>query len=353
MDFPESDFSAQAYQNSDNARKADHIETEDDSSTEPEPLLASLASQADVVTQSCNPPFSPAIPTERWWTSLAVIGVSLLFFIAASFVMTIVAAVYVHGSFSSSLFSNPDMLREITQSPVGLLLLIVTPQIALVTPCLIAAYLSPQPMRQRLALVKGNWPAWAWITAALATPLIGILSGIIIGLFLNESAALKEMSDIFRQQGQAGFTAQLILMVALTPALCEELLFRGYVQSRLTRVFPPVLGILFSSIVFSAFHMDPVHVIAVVPLGLFLGWLTWQSGSLFPAILAHFANNLVSVVATIIAPASDTNTFSLPVLEFTLAILLFGCIGIAATSFAAIAYRRTNSPPLGIATKPV
>ena len=142
-------------------------------------------------------------------------------------------------------------------------------------------------------------------------------------------------------------------MVALTPALCEELLFRGYVQSRLTRVFPPVLGILFSSIVFAAFHMDPVHVIAVVPLGLFLGWLTWQSGSLFPAILAHFANNLVSVVATIIAPASDTNTFSLPVLEFTLAILLFGCIGIAATSFAAIAYRRTNSPPLGIATKPV
>ncbi|MDB4634786.1 CPBP family intramembrane metalloprotease [Rubripirellula sp.] len=358
MDFPDSDSAFHTPEYGHNAQEGDSIKSENSSSTQPELLLASLVNQTDVVTDSSNPDsfnskLSPTPPRERWWTSLAVIGVSLLFFIAASFVMTIVAAVYVHGSFSASLFSNPDSLRQVTQSPVGLLLMIVTPQIALVTPCLIAAYLSPQPMRQRLALVKGNWPIWAWITAALATPLVGLISGIIIGLFLDESAALKEMSDIFRQQSQSGFTAQLILMVALTPALCEELLFRGYVQSRLTRVFPPVLGVFFSSIVFAAFHMDPVHVIAVVPLGLFLGWLTWQSGSLFPAILAHFVNNLISVLATIIAPTTSTDTFSLPALEFTLGILLLGCIGIAATSFAAIAYRRSPPTLLGATTKPV
>jgi len=362
MDFPDSEPDSDPAIHTPNRRsnpqEGDSVRSENGSSTESVPLRARLVNQTDVVTDSFTPDsfnseLSPTPSKERWWTSLAVIGVSLLFFITASFVMTIVAAIYVHGSFSATMFSNPDSLRQVTQSPVGLLLIIVTPQIALVTPCLIAAYLSPHPMRQRLALVKGNWPVWAWVTAALATPLVGVISGIIIGLFLDESAALKEMSEIFRQQSQSGFTAQLILMVALTPALCEELLFRGYVQSRLTRVFPPVLGVLFSSIVFAAFHMDPVHVIAVVPLGLFLGWLSWQSGSLFPAILAHFVNNLVSVLATVIAPTAGTNTFSLPALEFTLGILLFGCIGIAATSFAAIAYRRSPPTSLGATTTPV
>ena len=358
MDYPDSDPDIHTPKRGSNAREGDSVKSEHGSSAESAPLLTRLVNQADVLTDSFNPDSfnsepSPTPSKERWWTSLAVVGVSFLFFITASFVMTIVAAIYVHGSFSASMLSNSDSLRQVTQSPVGLLLLIVPPQIALVTPCLIAAYLSPQPMRQRLALVKGNWPVWAWVTAALATPLVGLISGIIIGLFLDESAALKEMSDIFRQQSQSGFTAQLILMVALTPALCEELLFRGYVQSRLARVFPPVLGVLFSSIVFAAFHMDPVHVIAVVPLGLFLGWLSWQSESLFPAILAHFVNNLVSVLATIIAPAADTNTFSLPALEFTLGILLFGCIGIAATSFAAIAYWRSPPKSLDATTTPV
>ncbi len=354
MDSSDSDPDFHTPQQGNNAQEGDSLSSTKASSAKPEPLLASLVSQTAVdTTESFNPELSPNPPKERWWTSFAVILASLIFFLSASAVMTIVATCYVHGSFSADLFSNPDNLRQVTQSPVGLLLMIVTPQIALVTPCLIAAYLSPHPLRQRLALVKGNWPVWAWITAALATPLVGMISGIIVGLFLDESAALKEMSDIFRQQSQSGFTAQLILMIALTPALCEELLFRGYVQSRLTRVFPPVFGILFSSIVFAAFHMDPVHIIAVVPLGLLLGWLTWQSGSLFPAILSHFTNNLVSVLAIVIAPTADANTFSLPALEFTLGIFLFGCIGIAATSFAAIAYRRSPPTSRGVATTPI
>ncbi len=39
--------------------------------------------------------------------------------------------------------------------------------------------------------------------------------------------------------------------------------------------------------------MDLVHVIAVFPLGLYLGWITLQSGSLFPAMIGHFVNNSI------------------------------------------------------------
>ena len=287
---------------------------------------------------------SPIIPQTRarWWTTFAVIGISLLCFVVASGVMAVVATAYVHGSVSAKMLSNPENLRAVTQSPTGLLLLIVTPQLALVLPCLIAAYLSPTPTLQRLALVRGYWPIWAWFAAALAAPLVGVISGVVVSLFLEESASLKEMSDIFRRQGQTGFTIQLILMIGVTPALCEELLFRGYVQTRMTRVFPPFLGILFSSIAFAAFHMDPIHVIAVIPLGLFLGWLTWQSGSLFPAILAHFGNNAVSVLAIIFSPDPDAGAISLPMLKFTIGIFLFGCIGMIAVLIVSIVYRRPS-----------
>ena len=351
MDFPDSDSSLHARE-----QRADAQESRGLKSFESSPY-ASMAYQSQSEGAPSPPQVvataAPAKPTERWWTSIAVICVSLLFFLFASMVMMVAATVYVHGSFSIKLLSNPDHLREVTQSPVGLFLLIVAPQIALVTPCLIAAYLSPQPMSRRLALVRGNWPVWAWLAAALATPLIGLVSGLVISFFIEESDSLRELSEIFRHQGKTGFTAQLILMVALTPALCEELLFRGYVQSRLTRAFPPVMGILFSSLAFAAFHMDPVHIIAVVPLGLFLGWLTWQSGSLFPAMLAHFGNNLVSVLAAIIAPTPDSSTLSLPALEFTLAILLLGCIGIVATSVASIVYRRPVTTSTDPHTHPV
>ena len=312
----------------------------DDSAGVPESCAPVMVDRAS----GPRPESSPIIrqTPARWWTPIVVIGLSLLCFIVASGVMAVVATAYVHGGLSAKILSNPENLRAVTQSPVGLFLLVVTPQFALVLPCLLAAYLSPTPTLQRLALVRGNWPIWTWPAAMLAAPLVGLISGVVVSLFMEESAALKEMSDIFRHQGQTGFTALLILMVGVTPALCEELLFRGYVQTRMTRVFPPVLGILFSSLAFAAFHMDPVHVVAVIPLGLFLGWLTWQSGSLFPAILAHFGNNAVSVLATIFSPDPDAGAISLPMLEFTIGIFLFGCVGMIAVLIVSIVYRRPS-----------
>jgi len=312
--------------------------------------LPALEDQVSVMPESS--PIMTQTP-DRCWTAIAVIGVSLLCFIVASGVMVVVATMYVHGSFSPKVLSNPENFRAVTQSPTGLFLLVVLPHFALFFPCLIAAVLSPTPTMQRLALVRGNWPIWTWFAAMLATPLVGLISGVVVSLFMEESATLKEMSDIFRQQGQTGFTSLLILMVGVTPALCEELLFRGYVQTRMTRVFPPVLGILISSLAFAAFHMDPVHVVAVFPLGLFLGWLTWQSGSLFPAILAHFGNNAVSVLVTIFATDTDTGTLSLPALEFTAAILLLGCLGMIATLVVSIMYRRPATLPNSTSAPPV
>ena len=276
----------------------------------------------------------------RWWTPIAVSAVSLGSFIFASGVMAVVAMMVVHGRLSPEILRDPESVRMVSQSRLGLFLVVVLPQLALVAPCLIAAYLSPVPTRERLGLVRGHWPLWVWFAAAAATPLVGMISGLVVGLFLEESETLKEMSQIFQEHGQSGFLFPLAFMIGATPAICEELLFRGYVQTRMTKSFGPLIGICFASFLFAAFHMDLVHVIAVFPLGLFLGWLTWQSGSLFPAMMAHFVNNVISVLAVAFAPQGNADTLALPSIAFTLGILALGCFGMVTVFIASIAYRQ-------------
>jgi hypothetical protein len=108
----------------------------------------------------------------------------------------------------------------------------------------------------------------------------------------------------------------------------------------LARSFGPLVGITVASLLFAAFHLDLVHVVAVFPLGLFLGWVAWQSGSLFPAMLGHFVNNAISVIAVVLAPEAEPDVLALPAITFTLAILALGVIGMAAVSVASVAYRR-------------
>ena len=279
----------------------------------------------------------------RWWTPLAVAAASLAVFIMTSGVMAFVALFLVHGSISLDVLRSPDSMKAVSESRLGLFVVIVVPQLALVMPCLAAAWMSPVPFRERLGLVRGNWPVWTWVAVAAATPLVGMVSGLVVGLFLDESDALKQMTEIFRNHGQSGFLFPLALMIGATPAICEELLFRGYIQTRLTQSLGPILGVGIASFLFAAFHLDIVHVVAVFPLGLFLGWVSWQSGSLFPAMLGHFVNNVISVVAVVVAPEENAEMLALPALAFTLAILGMGMLGMAVVSVVSIAYRRTES----------
>lgn len=284
---------------------------------------------------------APAPP--RWWTTIAISGVALGTFMLASVIMTLVAVAFVHGNLSMATLTNPKSLEEVSASRMGLLLLVVLPQLALVAPALVAAFLSPVKTGKRLSLVRGRWPIWAWFAVAAATPLVGMASGIVVSLFLEESETLKEMTKIFRDHGKSGFLVPLALMIGATPAFCEELLFRGYVQTRLTRTFPPIIGILVASFLFAIFHLDPVHVIAVFPLGFFLGWATWKSGSLFPAMMGHFVNNVISVVAVVMAPEAETDVLALPTITFTILIFVCGIAGVVGVAAATYLYGSPNS----------
>jgi membrane protease YdiL (CAAX protease family) len=286
-----------------------------------------------------DPRWNPLQTTPRWWTALAVAGVSLASFLFASFVTLLIALLLVHGELSLAMLRDPESIAAVSKSRLGLLIVVVIPQLALVTPSVLAAFLSPVPTLRRLGLVRGSWPVWTWFAAAAATPLVGMISGVAVSMFLDESESLKEMSNIFRDHGQNGFLWPIALMIGITPAFCEELLFRGYLQTRLVRSFGPLIGVFTASAMFAIVHFDPVHIVAVFPLGMFLGWVTWRSGSLYPAMLGHFVNNFISVVAVVLVSDAEAGLLSLPAVAFSLIVFASGVVGLASVSVASVLYR--------------
>ncbi|WP_182869181.1 type II CAAX endopeptidase family protein [Stieleria mannarensis] len=270
----------------------------------------------------------------RIWPSLVLPLISLATFLLSSLVMMVVAFFVVHGEFSPRMMVSAEAMKTVSSSRVGLLLLVVAPQVALVMPTLIAAWLSPVGFSRRLSLIRGHWPYWAWVAAALTTPLIGWISSIAVGSLMEESESLKMMSDIFRGHGESGFLIPLALLIGATPAFCEEFLFRGYVQTRLNRRIGPALGILLSSALFAVFHMDLIHIIAVFPLGLYLGVIAWRSGSLFPAMLGHFVNNSISVFAVVLGPETQDQDPTPEMALFLLVVIALGLFGAMLTAVA-------------------
>lgn len=110
---------------------------------------------------------------------------------------------------------------------------------------------------------------------------------------------LREMFDGSRIfEGQS--TLELAVMLAgvsIAAPVCEEFFFRGLFQKgMLASSLSQAGAVVVTAVVFSAFHLDPVGFPARVELGVLFGVLRLYTGSLWPSILAHSANNVVSSV---------------------------------------------------------
>lgn len=81
-----------------------------------------------------------------------------------------------------------------------------------------------------------------------------------------------------------------ISYICVLGPVCEEILFRGVILQSL-RKFGNMTAIIASSVMFAMFHMNPVQFMVPILVGLVLSYMTIQSKSIFPAILAHIANN--------------------------------------------------------------
>jgi uncharacterized protein len=87
-----------------------------------------------------------------------------------------------------------------------------------------------------------------------------------------------------------------VLVIAILPALGEELVFRGYLQPAFQRATKnPHVAIWLSAILFSALHLQFYGFIPRVLLGAVFGYLYLWSGNLLIPMFAHFVNNFLAV----------------------------------------------------------
>jgi membrane protease YdiL (CAAX protease family) len=92
-----------------------------------------------------------------------------------------------------------------------------------------------------------------------------------------------------------------LLMIALIPAIGEELLFRGALQPIFGRMFKNAhVGIWLAAILFSAIHLQFYGFIPRMLLGALFGYLYYYGNSLWYPILGHFLNNGSAVVTVFI-----------------------------------------------------
>jgi membrane protease YdiL (CAAX protease family) len=90
----------------------------------------------------------------------------------------------------------------------------------------------------------------------------------------------------------------VLLVVALTPAICEEVMFRGYLQRQVERRLGVVWSIVLVGLVFGLFHLRPTEVLPLATLGIYLGFSVWVTGSLWAGVLIHLLNNGLAVLVS-------------------------------------------------------
>lgn len=181
-------------------------------------------------------------------------------------------------------------------------------------PALAGAYLWSNTPMQWLHL--DSKPSWQEALAAVVVMLLAIpginllsawnqqmvlpewMSGIEQWMRMQEDAAAQLTEQFLRVDTVGGLLVNIGLM-ALLPAVGEELTFRGVVQGMFTR--NRHVAIWATAAIFSFVHMQFYGFLPRMLLGAMFGYMLWWTGSLWVPMLMHFVNNCAAVVVAYLA----------------------------------------------------
>lgn len=119
-------------------------------------------------------------------------------------------------------------------------------------------------------------------------------------LFVEESVGQLFFSEMLNEMAEeessiSGISG--ILYGCLFGPIAEEIGFRGILLGGLLKTrCRPWLAMLISAIAFGALHKFPLAFFGSIIFGIIVGWLYWRTGSIIPGIIAHIANNSLTVV---------------------------------------------------------
>jgi membrane protease YdiL (CAAX protease family) len=152
-----------------------------------------------------------------------------------------------------------------------------------------------------------------------------------------------EATDLSRFfEGGPWATAAFVAVAAGLAPACEEITFRGYLQTTLALRRGPRAAIAGSAFLFAILHLDPVRFPALLVLGTAFAWMTWWTGSVWPAVAAHATNNGLSAAAFL---AAGTPKEPAPPAWAVLPVLALGASALVLLLLALRAAARAPSAP--------
>lgn len=235
------------------------------------PRAAAEAQPPAPATSPAAPADAPATGSKRFWPIMALgVVVSALWIFAA--VRTLEKAL-IGGQIGTGMNSGQIDLLANGVVFTGLLLI-----------ALVLARLTPVAPRPRLFAAP----------LALAIGLIAGMGGMLLALlhaWIGNHAIASEV------QGSAMTASWLFAsLMTLFAAAVEEVIFRGWLQRRLTPRIGGAGAVVVAALAFSALHVfggarSTLSLINIFLAGLFFGLLLWRTGSLWCSVGAHFAWN--------------------------------------------------------------
>ncbi len=91
-------------------------------------------------------------------------------------------------------------------------------------------------------------------------------------------------------------TILVVIVVSVVPAICEETMFRGFIQKSFEFKIKPFWAALITAIFFGLYHFNPYGLIPLIVLGLYFGFAAYTSNSIFVPISLHFFNNFLAII---------------------------------------------------------
>lgn len=139
-------------------------------------------------------------------------------------------------------------------------------------------------------------PLWSWALGLVGAGAALAMAYGWIALVEATGGGDWDMDQIEPMRDTLGVTG-LLVVYAASPALFEELAFRGLLQGRLRALMGHAPGLLSTAMLFAAAHGISLGTPLHLSIGVYLGWLRHRCGSLWPGILLHFLYNGTLVVA--------------------------------------------------------
>jgi sodium transport system permease protein len=213
---------------------------------------------------------------------------------SAALAMFFAALLLVVRFFSMQLFPLPTDFNTFAwvtlASLVGLIAL----------PAVIFTLLFTRSPRKTLLLAPP--PSMSIIAAAAlalcAHPLVHVAVEAVSRVFPMSQAMKQQLDELSVLFTDAPSLWALIAVIALAPAICEELAFRGFVLSGLRHMGHKWGAIVITAAIFGVAHGLLQQSVMATLTGVVIGYIAVQTGSLLPCIVYHFVNNAAGVLST-------------------------------------------------------